>query len=125
MGTSFQALVKGWQFSQVKLFSCCKYPAVPPPTAWPPALGFSLGAVELTPQEKRKMRLVLAFCCRLEDLLELRPHGTAKTVRCRKCSLAYPYPEDLGLAPPAAEGRLRPRLGSCSELAAGIQRGKP
>lgn len=94
MGMCFQALVKGCQFLQVKLFSFCKYPAVPLPTPLPPAVQIPisyLGGAELTPREERQMLLVLAFCYRLQDLLEIGPLGTVKTVRCQKCYLVYPY----------------------------------
>lgn len=62
----FQALVKGYQFLQVKLFNFCKYPAAPPPTSLPPTMQIQisyLGCVEMAPQEKRL--LVLAFRYRL------------------------------------------------------------
>lgn len=69
MGIYFQALVRGCQFLQVKLFSFCKYSAVPPPTL-PPTVQIQISylrGVELTPWEKRKMLLFLAFCYRLQD----------------------------------------------------------
>lgn len=104
VGIYFQALVRGCQFLQVKMFSFCKYSAVPLP-ALPPTVQIQisyLGCVELTRWEKRKMLLFSAFCYRLQDLLEIWPLGTGKTVCCQKCYLVYPYSEDFRINLPSS-----------------------
>lgn len=102
MGICFSGSWEGMSFLQVKLFSFCKYPAVPPAAV---QIHVSyLGGVELTPWEKRQMLLFLAFCYRLQDLLEIRPLGTVKTVHCQRCYLVYLYSQDIRVNHPSSRG---------------------
>lgn len=104
MGIYFQALVKGCQFLQVKLFGCCKYAAAPPPASSPPAVQIQISyLVGCGADAVRERADAFGFSFLLQITRFIRNTASwdcTGCVHCQKRCLVYPYSQDFGVNSP-------------------------